>query len=127
MIKILLQQTIGTKIFLYGAAIILLIAWFPYFRVINYQYWLQSELNIFFSVSILFIGEATVFFLYELCRKRKKEMIPQKTTRNFPMYDNDEKKKPTIVDHMKEEMKKEEEITLQEDIEKSEEESWRII
>lgn len=127
MMKLFLQYTIGTKVFLYGGALFVLISWLIYFRFIHYQYWLQSDLNVFLSAIVLIIGEGLVFFLHEVCRNKKNEAKSRSTITRLPIYDNLGDRDRTINDHLKEEMEKEEEIALQEDIEKSEEESWKVI
>ncbi len=127
--KLFVQYTIGTKLFLYGGALFVLVSWLIYFRIINYQYWLQSDWNVFLSAVVLIIGEEIVMFFYEVCRNKKNEAKSRNSITRLPIYDNlgDRDHTMNINDLLKKEMKEQEEIALQEDIEKSEEESWRVI
>ena len=121
MIRALFQHTIGTKAFLYLGAFVVLIAWLIYFRIIHFQYWLQSDWNVFLSALVLIAGEGLVLFLYELFRDKKEETKSRRSITRLPIYDDIDDRDHTIIDTLKEEVEEEEKIALWEGMEKEEE------
>lgn len=98
--KYFLKNTLGTKLFLYTASLSMLIGWFVYFRILNFQYWLSSDGNILISVIILLFGEGIALSLYELFRDKRKLTVRERTITKFNIDDELKDKDKNIGDYM---------------------------
>lgn len=102
MIKLFLQHTIGTKAFLYGGASLILAVWFIYFHIINFQFWMNSDMHVLISVIALLVGEGIILYAHEIFKDKRKPTIREKTITKLPIYEElkDRNRKSNLGDYM---------------------------